>query len=226
MKAIANLLPPLPEAQARTAAPDRSASSPLDGPDRGRTPRPTGNRLAAAGPRQRPVTVAAPRVALIGSRWPFGGTRVTGERPVIGWREWVQLPDLLDLPIKAKIDSGARTSSLHSFGTRPFVERGTPWVEFQVHPLQRRRLPEIGCVAPVVDERLVRSSNGESGKRLVIETRVRIGDLIWPIELTLADRDVMGFRMLLGRAAVRGRFLIDPGGSFRRTERPSRSAGR
>ncbi len=137
------------------------------------------------------------------------------ERPVIGWREWVLLPDLLDMPIKAKIDTGARTSSLHSFGTRRFSEAGAPWVEFLLHPLQRRRLPEIACVAPVKDERWIRSSNGEAQKRIVVETLARLGPVDWPIELTLADRDVMGFRMLLGREAIRRRFLIDPGRSFR-----------
>lgn len=140
---------------------------------------------------------------------------IKAERPVIGWREWVLLPDLLDVPIKAKIDTGARTSSIHSFGTRRFSEAGTPHVEFLLHPIQRQSLPEIACVAPVKDERMVRSSNGESELRLVIETVARLGGVDWPIELTLASRDVMGFRMLLGREAIRQRFLIDPGRSFR-----------
>lgn len=140
------------------------------------------------------------------------------EKPVIGWREWVQLPALLDLPIKAKIDSGARTSSIHAFGTRRFSERGAPWVEFMLHPIQRHALPEIACRAPVTDERWVRSSNGDAEKRLVIETMARLGATDWPIELTLASRDVMGFRMLLGREAIRRRFLIDPGRSFRQSD--------
>lgn len=143
------------------------------------------------------------------------------ERPVIGWREWVLLPDLLDLPIKAKIDSGARTSSIHSFGTRRFFEGGAPWVEFLVHPLQRRSAPEIACTAPVRDERWVRSSNGEAEKRIVVETLARLGAVDWRIELTLASRDVMGFRMLLGREAIRRRFLIDPGRSYRQSGRPA-----
>lgn len=140
------------------------------------------------------------------------------ERPVIGWREWVQLPDLLDVPIKAKIDSGARTSSIHSFGTRRFTERGAPWVEFILHPIQRHARPEIVCAVPIKDERWVRSSNGEATRRIVVETMARLGATDWPIELTLADRDVMGFRMLLGREAIRGRFLVDPGRSFRQSE--------
>jgi hypothetical protein len=147
------------------------------------------------------------------------------QRPVIGWREWVLLPDLLDLPIKAKIDSGARTSSIHSFGTRRFSDGGAPWVEFILHPLQRRAAPEIACTAQIKDERWVRSSNGEAEKRIVVETLARLGAVDWPIELTLASRDVMGFRMLLGREAVRRRFLIDPGRSYRQSSsRPAPEA--
>ncbi len=141
------------------------------------------------------------------------------ERPVIGWREWVRLPRLSRLPIKAKIDSGARTSSIHSFGTRRFSDAGTPMVEFIVHPLQGRDTPEIVRALPIVDERLVRSSNGEQEMRIVVETQARLGDIRWPIELTLADRDVMGFRLLLGREAIRRRFLIDPGRSYRLSRR-------
>ncbi len=138
---------------------------------------------------------------------------------MVGWREWVLLPEWLDIPIKAKIDSGARTSSLHSFGTRRFSDRGAPHVEFLLHPIQRHGQPEIACTAAIVDERWVRSSNGESEKRIVVETLARLGAVDWRIELTLADRDVMGFRMLLGREAIRRRFLIDPGRSFRQSPR-------
>ena len=141
------------------------------------------------------------------------------ERPVIGWREWVLLPDFLTVPIKAKIDTGARTSSIHSFGTRRFTERGEPHVEFLVHPRQGVDTPEIACVAPVKDERWVKSSNGESEFRIVVETMARLGSIDWPIELTLADRDVMGFRMLLGREAIRRRFLVDPARSYRLSDR-------
>lgn len=150
---------------------------------------------------------------------------MTRERPVIGWREWVELPALLDLPIKAKIDSGARTSSIHCFGTRRFSEGGAPWVEFLLHPVQRQARPAMTCIAPVSDERWVRSSNGDAEKRLVVRTAARLGETEWPIELTLADRDLMGFRMLLGREAIRRRFLIDPARSFRLSGRirPARS---
>jgi hypothetical protein len=141
------------------------------------------------------------------------------DRPVIGWREWVRLPLWLDVPIKAKIDSGARTSSIHSFWTRRFNDAGAPMVEFVLHPLQRRAVPAVTCVAPIKDERWVMSSNGGREQRIVVETEAKLGDVRWPIELTLADRDVMGFRMLLGREAIRRRFLIDPGRSFRQSRR-------
>ena len=141
------------------------------------------------------------------------------ERSIIGWREWVLLPQLLDLPIKAKIDTGARTSSVHSFGTRRFSDRGAPHVEFLLHPLQDRDSPEIACIAEVKDERLVKSSNGESEVRLFVETLARLGEIDWTIQLSLADRDVMGFRMLLGREALRRRFLVDPARSYRQSSR-------
>ena len=148
------------------------------------------------------------------------------QRPVIGWREWVSLPEWLSVPIKAKIDTGARTSSIHSFGTRQFMDRGQPHVEFLLHPVQGEDSPEIRCVAPVKDERWVKSSNGEAEFRIVIETVARLGPVAWPIELTLADRDVMGFRMLLGREALRRRFLVDPGRSFRLSDRhPAETLG-
>ena len=134
--------------------------------------------------------------------------------PLIGWREWVDLPELGIRDIKSKIDTGARTSSLHAWSVRPFVERGAPHVAFVVHPVQRRRLPTVECIAPIHDQRLVKSSTGHRQMRYVIRTNVALGGLEWPIELTLADRDAMGFRMLLGRSAVRRRFAIDAGRSF------------
>ena len=150
---------------------------------------------------------------------PVRGKALKRERPVIGWREWVLLPELLDLPIKAKIDTGARTSSIHSFGTKHFVDRGHPHVEFLLHPVQGDDSPEITCIAAVKDERWVKSSNGEAEFRIVIETAARLGPVEWPIELTLADRDVMGFRMLLGREALRRRFHVDPARSYRLSDR-------
>jgi hypothetical protein len=142
-------------------------------------------------------------------------TRHKDERlPVIGWREWVSLGELGVDQIKTKIDTGARTSALHAFDVRQFTDHGTPHVAFIVHPRQRYRLPAVECVAEVQDMREVTSSSGHKDVRYVISTDVSLAGLTWPIEITLADRDPLGFRMLLGRQAVRDRFLIDPGRSF------------
>ena len=134
--------------------------------------------------------------------------------PVIGWREWVALPDFGIDAIKAKIDTGARTSAIHAFDIRPFTERGVPWVSFVLRPAQRHRNPSIQCTAPVVDERKIRSSNGEQERRHVIEVEARLGETVWLIELSLTNRDELGFRMLLGREAVRRHFLVDPDRSY------------
>ena len=138
----------------------------------------------------------------------------TSSRPVLGWREWIALPDLGIDAIKAKVDTGARTSALHAFRIKTFEEDGVRRVRFQVHPLQRRKRPSIECEAEVIDERRVTSSNGQKELRLVIKTPIEIGGKTWPVELTLTNRDEMSFRMLLGRQAVRGHAIIDPGRSF------------
>lgn len=132
----------------------------------------------------------------------------------IGWREWVRLPDLGVNLIKAKVDTGARTSALHAEDVRFLVRAGRRMVRFTLHPKQRNRRTAVTATAPVVDERIVRSSNGEQELRPVIETTIDIGGHEWPIELTLTRRDVMGFRMLLGRQALRRQVIIDPGRSF------------
>lgn len=134
---------------------------------------------------------------------------------VIGWREWVSLPDFSIAHIKAKIDTGARTSAIHAFGLEPYRERGARWVRFEVCPYQRDDRRRILVDAPVVDERGVRNSGGKVERRLVVVTCVELFDERFDIELTLARRDEMGFRMLLGRQAVRRRFLVDPGRSYR-----------
>jgi hypothetical protein len=126
----------------------------------------------------------------------------------------VSLPDLCDLPINAKVDTGARTSSLHAFALQRFLRDGEPWVRFEVHPLQRSKASVTVVEYPVHDERAVRSSTGHQQHRFVIRTPVRLGDDQWEIDLTLTRRDEMGFRMLLGREAVRRRFQIDPGRSY------------
>ncbi len=148
------------------------------------------------------------------------------ELHVIGWREWVGLPEL-ELPaIKAKIDTGARTSALHAVNLERFRRRGKPWVRFEVHPHQRDVENSVITEAVVIDVRSIRNSGGAAEHRPVILTTVNLGPLALPIELTLTNRSLMGFRMLLGREAVRNRFFIDPGASFCLREptmlRPSR----
>ncbi len=133
---------------------------------------------------------------------------------IVGWREWVALPDLRIAHIKAKIDTGARSSSLHAFEIEPFRKSDERWVRFQVHPIQRRDQFTIACEAPVHDIRNVKSSSGVSAERYVILTSVLWMGQQWTVELTLADRTQMGFRMLVGREAVRGRMLVDPARSY------------
>jgi hypothetical protein len=133
---------------------------------------------------------------------------------VIGWREWVALPDLGISKIKVKVDSGARSSSLHAFDLNTFERDGVQWVRFQVHPLQRSREKNTTVEAMILEFRSVRSSSGIAKMRPVIVTEIELLGKRWPVELTLASRDNMGFRMLLGREAFRGRFLVDAGKSY------------
>lgn len=136
------------------------------------------------------------------------------ERQVLGWREWVGLPELGLARIKAKVDTGARTSALHAFELRPFTEHGRPRVEFLMHPNQRDERTVVECVADVIDERVVSDSGGHREKRYVIETVLAIGAERRRIEMTLTSRDTMMFRMLLGRTALKGWARVDPGRSY------------
>lgn len=132
----------------------------------------------------------------------------------VGWREWVALPDLGIQRIKAKIDTGARTSTLHAYFVKEFRLNGKVYVRFGIHPAQRRTDQEILCQAEVHDHRLVSDSGGHREKRYVIVTLLRVGDKEFPIELTLTNRDTMMFRMLIGRTALNKRFIVDPARSY------------
>ena len=136
------------------------------------------------------------------------------EKITLGWREWVALPELGLPAIKAKVDTGARTSTLHAFEVRTFEEDGKSRVEFKMHPNQRDLETEIVCVADVVDERAVTDSGGHKEQRLIIATTLSIGSYTWPIEVTLTARDKMMFRMLLGRTAIKGMAQVDPSRSY------------
>ena len=136
------------------------------------------------------------------------------ELPVIGWREWVGFPDFGVKTIKAKVDTGARSSSLHAFNLHFFERDDIKWVRFKIYPLQRNRKKTIGIETKVFEFRSIKSSTGVSAMRPVIVTNVELLGIIWPVELTLASRDNMGFRMLLGREAFRRRFLVDAGKSY------------
>ncbi len=135
-------------------------------------------------------------------------------KPTIGWREWIKLPSLGIERIKAKIDTGARSSSIHALDLSHFEKDGEAWVRFQICPKQRESSPLIQVEAKLLEMRKVRSSNGQQALRPVIETEISLLGRTWLIELTLADRSKMGFRVLLGRESLKHRFLIDAGLSY------------
>ena len=138
----------------------------------------------------------------------------SSERIVLGWREWVSLPQLGIDRIKAKVDTGARTSALHGFEIEPFEEHGVQRVRFRIHPVQHDTDTVHACTAEVIDRRKVRDSGGHQEMRWVIRSDIVIGSYRWSAELTLTSRDDMLFRMLLGRTAMANRIIVDPGKSF------------
>ncbi len=146
-------------------------------------------------------------------------------KKIIGWREWLVLPDLGIPAVKAKIDTGARTSALHAFFLEPFEENGRKRVRFRIHPLQKRTDIEVTCEADVADQRMVSDSGGHREMRYVIRSKILVGTAEIEAEITLTDRDTMQFRMLLGRTALADAFLVDPGLSYLAGRRPKNIYG-
>ncbi|MEZ5431538.1 MAG: RimK/LysX family protein [Verrucomicrobiales bacterium] len=135
--------------------------------------------------------------------------------PVLGWREWLALPELKIRHIKAKVDTGARSSALHTHWQKVYTaENGTARVRFGLRPFRTRPEFEVACDVPVIDVRVVKDSGGHAEKRPFIQTTVRLGSWSWPAEMSLTNRETMLFRMLLGRSALSGRFLVDPARSY------------
>lgn len=140
---------------------------------------------------------------------------------LVGWRELVGLPDLASSRIPAKIDTGARTSSLHATDIERFDRDGQRWVRFLLDVGQGRN-EAVTCEVPRVDRRIITSSNGESQDRFIIRTRLVLGEHAFRAEFSLADRSDMKFPILIGRTALKGRFLVDPGRSYLQSTKQER----
>jgi hypothetical protein len=141
-------------------------------------------------------------------------TNTEQSQAILGWREWVTLPELNLEHIKAKIDTGARSSALHAFAIEPYRKQNQRWVMFAIHPEQNNTELVIECHAAIKDRRMVSDSGGHKQRRYVIETQLLLGTAIISAEVTLTNRDSMLFRMLIGRTTLNDRFLIDPSASF------------
>jgi hypothetical protein len=133
---------------------------------------------------------------------------------MVGWREWVSLPELGIERIKVKIDSGARTSALHAFSIKRFKQGSKHRIRFNIHPLQRRSDVVVTCETDIIDVRWVTDSGGHRERRYVIKTPLMLGQQKWPIEITLTNRDTMHFRMLLGRTALHHHVIVNPSASY------------
>ncbi|MCF8059224.1 MAG: RimK/LysX family protein [Bacteriovoracaceae bacterium] len=135
-------------------------------------------------------------------------------KKVMGWREMIVFPELTNIPIKAKIDTGARTTALHAYDIEVVKERRKMWVYFDIHPLQKSQKKSVRVKAPFLEYRKIKSSVGHETLRPVIETYIDIGGDSFLTEVTLVNRDLMGFRLLVGRQTIKNKFLVDVGHSF------------
>jgi ribosomal protein S6--L-glutamate ligase len=136
------------------------------------------------------------------------------QKKIIGSEEWIRIPELNIPAVKARIDSGAKTSTLHAYNIQTFEDNGKEYVRFDVHPVQHNRRISVRCKAELVGRRVIKSSSGDRQKRYVIKTPITLGGETWDIEVTLTNRDNMGYRMLIGREAMRGRYIVDPEQKF------------
>jgi ribosomal protein S6--L-glutamate ligase len=131
------------------------------------------------------------------------------DKIIIGAREWCSLPNLGIELIKAKVDSGAKTTALHADNLEKFYKNDEKWVKFSIKPLKSRQDLIVQCEAKLLEKRIIKSSNGSKEERVVIESDLVLGNKTYPIEITLTNRKLMGFNMLLGRQAMEGKNLID-----------------
>ena len=140
--------------------------------------------------------------------------RISKQLPVIGWREWVSLPYLRIQKIKAKIDTGAKTSAIHAFNIKYEKDEGKTFIKFDVYNHPNNTDSIISIKKRLVGKASVKSSNGLSELRPVIKTKINIGDYVFPIKITLTKRHNMKFRLLIGREALNNRFVVDTGHSY------------
>jgi len=149
---------------------------------------------------------------------------MTEKKTIVGWREYLQLKDLGVDRIAAKVDTGAKTCALHAFYIEEFERDAQPWIRFGLHPRRETDTIEVHCEALIKERRDVTDSGGHLENRYVIDTTLVIGADTFIVEMTLTNRDNMRFRMLLGRNALRRRFLVDPGKSFLLGKEPAAAA--
>ncbi len=133
---------------------------------------------------------------------------------IVGWREWISLPDLGIKSIKAKMDTGARTSALHTYFIEPFMDNDRHMVRFGIHPKQKSDKNGVICTAGIIDQRHIVDSGGHPELRYIIGTDILVGGRRWPIDLSLTNREQMRFRLLIGRSAISEELIIDPQLSF------------